>query len=357
MAEEIFDEKTEPATPRKRQEARERGQVARSQDLSSAVILLAAILSFEFFGSAYVGGLVAGAVDLLENLAHIDGDRQDLAATYGRAGVAALMGMIPFLILVLIAAVAVNLFQVGFTLSGESLVPKFEKMNPIEGMKRFFSMRSFMRLLLGLLKLTAVGVVIFLTIWMERERLLSLIGVEFNEIVVYGVDLTLTVSLRAVLVLLILAILEYGYQKWQYEQDLRMSKREVKEEFKRLEGDPKIKERRRTVQRQLAMARMMQQMPKATVVITNPTHVAVALEYRPKEMEAPVVIAKGAELLARRIREAALEHGVPIVERAELARALYKSADVGQSVPYDLYQAVAEVLAFVYRLKGLAAVA
>src|SRR6185295_8875298 len=171
-----------------------------------------------------------------------------------------------------------------------------------------------------------------------------------------AVELMLTLSLRAALVLLVLAVFEYGFQRWQHERDLRMSKREIREELKRYEGDPRIRERRRAIQQQLALQRMILGVPNATVVITNPTHLAVAVRYE-KSMEAPVVVAKGAELLARRIREAAQDHGIPIVERKDLARALYRSVDVGQSIPPDLYQAVAEILAYVYRLKGLATAA
>jgi flagellar biosynthetic protein FlhB len=189
--------------------------------------------------------------------------------------------------------------------------------------------------------------------WAERVRLVELSGLGFEQILGVAVELMLTLSLRAALVLLVLAIFEYGFQRWQHERDLRMSKREVREELKRYEGDPRIRERRRAIQQQLALQRMILGVPDATVVITNPTHLAVAVRYE-KSMDAPLVVAKGAELLARRIREAALEHGIPIVERKDLARALYRSADVGQSIPPDLYQAVAEILAYVYRLKGLA---
>jgi flagellar biosynthetic protein FlhB len=163
----------------------------------------------------------------------------------------------------------------------------------------------------------------------------------------------LALSLRAALALLALAVLDYGLQRWQHERDLRMSKREIREELKRYEGDPRIRERRRVLQRRLALQRMMLGVPEATVVITNPTHFAVAVRYE-KPMDAPVVVAKGAEQMALRIRETAMEHGVPIVERQELARALYRSVEVGQAIPSDLYKAVAEILAYVYRLKGFA---
>jgi len=198
--------------------------------------------------------------------------------------------------------------------------------------------------------------VVLWTLWAERIRLVELSGLGFEQILGVAVDLMLTMSLRGALVLLVLAIADYGFQRWQYERDLRMSKRELREELRRYEGDPAIRERRRAIQQQLALGRMMLGVPGATVVITNPTHLAVAIRYE-KSMDAPLLADKGAEQLARRIRESALENGVPIVERKDLARALYRSVDVGQSIPPDLYQAVAEILAYVYRIKGIATAA
>ena len=355
MAEETLGEKTEQATPRKREEARERGQVARSQDLSSAVILLAAVLALQFFGGAMVNGMSGSTAGILERLAEVDGERENLALHYGGMLTATFMGILPLVIIVTVAALAINLVQVGFLLTADTIVPRLEKLDPFQGMKRLVSIRSFARLLGGLLKVLAVSGVVFWTIWAERSRLIGLSGDAFEEILAYGSDLMLLVSLRVVVALLVLAILEFGFQRWQHERDLRMTRQEAREELKRHEGDPKIRERRRVIHRQLATQQMILQVPRATVVITNPTHVSVALEYRESEMDEPVVLAKGSELLARRIRETAMEHGVPLVERPELARALHRTAEVGASVPSDLFQAVAEVLAYVYRLKGMAA--
>jgi flagellar biosynthetic protein FlhB len=353
VAEERDEERTEPATPRRREEARERGQVARSADLSSAVILLAAVLALKFFGRAMIGGIFASAASVLEGLALVDGDPANLMTHFGGAFTAVLLGFLPFAGIVLAAALAANLAQVGFLFTTGPLTPDFGRIDPVAGLGRLLSARGLMRLVAGLLKVASVALVVFWTMWAERVRLVELSGRGFEQILGVAVDLMLTLSLRAALVLLVLALLEYGFQKWQHERDLRMSKREIREELKRYEGDPRIRERRRAIQQQLALQRMMLGVPGATVVITNPTHLAVAVRYE-KAMEAPVVVAKGAEQLARRIREAALEHGIPIVERKDLARALYRSVDVGQSIPADLYQAVAEILAYVYRLKGLA---
>ena len=354
MADERDEERTEPATPRRREEARERGQVARSADLSSAVILLAAVLALQFLGRPMIGGIFASTASVLEGLALVDGDPAAVLGQFGGAFTAVLLGFLPFVGIVLAAALAANLVQVGFLFTAQPLAPDFDRLNPVSGLGRLLSVRGLLRLVAGLLKLAVVALVVFWTLWAERVRLVELAGRGFEQILGIAVDLMLVLSLRAAIALLVLALFEYGFQRWQYERDLRMSKQEVREELRRYEGDPRIRERRRAIQQQLALQRMILGVPQATVVITNPTHLAVAVRYE-KSMEAPVVVAKGAEQLARRIREAALDHAVPVVERKDLARALYRTVEVGQSVPPGLYQAVAEILAYVYRLKGLAA--
>lgn len=355
MAEEQLGEKTEPATPRKRQDAREKGQVAKSMDLSSSIILLAALLGMAFMGNYFIEGITASMTGMLENLHTFSADRDEVLAEYGKFFGVAFLGMVPILIFVFIAALAINLAQVGFLLTGKPLTPDITKLDPIKGMGKIFSLRGFMRMLQGIFKLTVIGTVSAITIWLEREALMSLLGLSFTEIVDFLLGICFTLALRAILALLVLALIDLAYQRFQHEKDLRMSKQEIKEEMKRYEGDPKIKERRKAIQRQLAMQRMMDRVPKATVVVTNPTHYAVALEYTKEEMAAPVVAARGADDLARRIRERAMEHDIPIVQRPELARALYRYGEVGQPIPLDLYQAVAEILAYVYRLKGVAA--
>lgn len=354
MAEERDEERTEPATPRRRQEARERGQVARSADLSSAVILLAAVLALRFLGRPMMGGIFASATAVFEGLAVADGDPANLLGHFGSSLGGVALGFLPFAGILLAAALAANLAQVGFLFTGKPLAPDLDRLDPLAGLGRMLSARGLARLAGGLLKASAVGLVVFWTLWADRVRLVGLGAQGFEDVVAVAVDLMLSLSLRAALALLALAVVEYGFQRWQHERDLRMSKREVREELKRFEGDPRIRERRRAIQRQIALQRMMVGVPGATVVIASPSRFAVAVRYE-KSMEVPVVVAKGAEQLARRIREAALEHGVPIVERNDLARALYRSVDVGQPISPDLYQAVAELLAFVYRLKGLAA--
>jgi len=353
VAEERDEERTEPATPRRREEARERGQVARSADLSSALVLLSAVLALQFLGRSMIGGLLASAAAVLEGFGSIDAEPGGLMLHFGSAFTAVLAGFLPFVGIVLAAALVANLAQVGFLFTGEPLVPDLDRINPVTGLGRLFSVRGLLKVVAGLLKISIVGAVVLWTIWAERARLVELSGQPFEPMLGVATELMLALSLRAALALLALAVLDYGLQRWQHERDLRMSKREVREEMKRYEGDPRIRERRRGLQRKLALQRMMLGVPEATVVITNPTHFAVAVRYE-KPMDAPIVVAKGAEQMALRIRETAMEHGVPIVERQELARALYRSVEVGQAIPSDLYKAVAEILAYVYRLKGFA---
>lgn len=353
MAEEQYEERTLPATPRKREEARERGHVARSLDLSTALVLLAAVLAINLFGRPYFGGMLKSLESALGGLDRFDVGPDDLGSVLGGALRLMLVSLFPLLAVTLAVALASGFLQVGFVFSLQPLTPSWDRLDPMAGLQRIFSRRGFVRLLQGLLKIAGVAAVLFLTVWAERHVLAGLPGVEFGVVVRYLAEIVFVVSVRAALALLVLAILDYAFQRWQYEADLRMSRQEYREELKRYEGDPKIRERRRAIQRQLALQRMMTRVPRATVVVTNPTEISVALEYQSGTMEAPKVVAKGAGHLALRIREVALENRVPIVQRPEVARALYKTAEVGQTIPYELYQAVAEVLALVYRLKGM----
>lgn len=357
MPEERFEERTEPATQRRRDEARERGHVARSMDLNAAIVLLSALLALNFFGRSWIDGILGELQQALENFGSVDVDRDDVGALLMRSASAMGLAMLPFLAMVVIGGLAGNFLQIGFLFTGHPLIPTLEKMDPIAGLQRIFSRRSAVRLVVDVLKTAAIGVVVFWTIWGERHALAALMERELGSIVRYLVEMMFLVSMRAILVLLLLAFLDYAYQRFQYEQDIRMSRQEVREELKRYEGDPKIRERRRAIQRQIAMQRMMARVPKATVVITNPTELAIALEYDKEKMDAPTVTAKGAGLLAQRIREVATENSVPVIQRPEVARVLYKTVDVGQQIPAELYQAVAEILAYVYRLKNVSSAA
>lgn len=355
MADEQFesDDKTEPATPRRREEARERGHVARSGDLNGALVLLAALLALNFFGQHFLDGLTLVARGIFGNLDAVDFTAESITPRVGALLFLLFRALAPILVAVLAVALAANWVQVGFLFTGEPLSPSLERLNPISGFKRFFSARSLSRLAQDILKLAVLGSVLAWTLWEHFPQLLSLPALSVPKIAAAFADLGFTLGLRAAIAFVCLGLLDFGFQRWQYERDLRMSKQEVKEEMKRLEGNPRVRERRRAIQRQIANQRMMQAVPKAAVVVTNPTHFAVALAYDEK-MAAPKIVAKGADLIAEKIREIAHEHDVPIVERPPLARELFK-CEVGKEIPPKMFEAVAEILAYVYSLKKSAA--
>jgi len=355
MADEAFEseDRTEPATPRRLEEARERGHVARSNDLNGALVLLAALLTMNFFGERFLDGLTLLARGAFGNL-----DALDISADTVTPRTAAVLWILvralgPLFVAVVAVALAANWAQVGFLFTGEPLSPNLARLNPLSGLKRLFSARSAARLVQDFLKLAVIGTVLGWTLARSFDEILSLPSLPAPKIAAALADLGFTLAIRAAAALVVLGLLDLCFQRWQYGRDLRMSKQEVKEELKRLEGNPRIRERRRAIQRQIATQRMMAAVPKAAVVVTNPTHFAVALAYDEK-MAAPKIVAKGADLIAEKIREIAHEHDVPIVERAPLARELFK-CEVGKEIPAKMYEAVAEILAYVYSLKSRAA--
>ena len=254
------------------------------------------------------------------------------------------------LLAVLVVSVVVSFLQVGFNFAPELIMPQFSRLNPISGFGRIFSKRSVVELLKSLLKITVVGYFIYRYLREETIRIPALMMSELEASFAVLAAIIYDLAFQIAMVILVLAILDYGYQWWEHMQNLKMSKQEVKEEMKQTEGNPQIKGKIREKQRAMAMRRMMSEVPKADVVITNPTHFAVAIKYE-AGMEAPAVIAKGSDFIAQRIREIAKENDVTIVENKPLAQALFKNAEIGDLIPPDLYKAVAEVLAYVYRLK------
>jgi flagellar biosynthetic protein FlhB len=348
MPEERFDEKSEPATPRRRQEARERGHICKSTDLNGAVILLAVLIILNMYGGTMMRDLCNMTRSIFQDMAHMDLTMENVSGQ-GLAGMLAVAKiMAPLMIGVFVVAFVINVVQVGFIFTSQPLEPDLSKIDPISGMGRMFSMRSAARLLESMLKLVTLAIVLYVTLKGEVNNILLLPDMEVDEIAEYIMHVSFILAIRAAVAMLILGILDYGYQRWQYERDLRMSRDEIKEEMKRLEGDPRTRERRRAIQRQLAMQRMMAAVPKATVVITNPTHLSVALQYDDAKMPAPKIIAKGADDVAMRIREIAREHGIPVKEDVWLARELYK-LDLGDYIPENLFEAVALVLATIYQ--------
>ncbi|MBI2881379.1 MAG: flagellar biosynthesis protein FlhB [Candidatus Tectomicrobia bacterium] len=352
MAEKDQQEKTEPASPKRREEAREAGKVAKSVEVSSAALLLGGLVIF-YFASSF---MVETAGDLMRGFFREMGEvRLDhstvLTLLYAVLWQAVrLLG--PFFLASLFVAVAANVAQVGFLFAPKALKPNFSAVSPLQGAKRLFSSQGLVELLKSLVKIALVGWVTWWTVREEFFNTLPLVHQTPPEILSFWGGVTFKIFLRAGLVWIFLALLDFAYRRWKMEKDLRMTKQEVKDETKQREGDPQIKGRIRSIQREQARRRMMAAVPKADVVITNPTHLAVALSYRLEKMHAPKVVAKGADYLAEQIQVIAREHGVPVLRNQKLARSLYESVEVDQYIPVELYKAVAEVLAYVYRLRG-----
>ncbi len=345
-------EKTEPATQRRLDDAREKGQVARSIEVNSVMIFIAALLYFVFWGKSMTD-------KLMEMMRHYFSFSTTfvLSADNMQAFMIDLLGqslmiLLPFLGMMMLVGVAANLLQIGFMFTASPLAPKFEKLNPFSGLKRIFSRRSFVELFKSIVKITIVTIVAWWAVRGSFESIMATAGQETLQIGIFTYNLIVSLLFKMILAMLLIAILDYGFQRWDFEDNLKMSKQEIKEEYKQFEGDPIIKSRIRSLQREMSRRRMLKAVPEAEVVITNPTHLAIALRYDMEKDPAPRVIARGADFIAKKIRETAVEHAIPIVENKPLAQALYKACDLNDLVPEDLYKAVAEVLAYVYKLKG-----
>jgi flagellar biosynthetic protein FlhB len=345
-------EKTERATPKKRQEARKKGQVASSAELPGAFILLFVFLGFIMLGGYYKSKLIGLFGWLLEEKLTMEITPENVLSLFSAVMIQGLLLLAPIFAITVIIGLASNYLQVGFLLTGETLKVDLNKINPINGFKQIFSLRSLVEFLKSVLKLIVIGLIVFASLWNERASILKLAEVPVDEALGFIAGLTVKLGLQIGAVLVVLAVMDYIYQRYEHEKSLRMSKQDIKDEYKKTEGDPLIKGKIRERQRRMALQRMMQEVPKADVIITNPTHFAVALKYDGALMDAPEVIAKGMDYTAQRIKEIAKEHGVVTMENKPLARALYDRTEIGDTIPADLFQAVAEVLAYVYKLKG-----
>lgn len=345
-------ERTEQATPRRRDEARQKGQIAKSVEINSAAVMLAAFWLLRLMGSHFYDGLTTVMRRSFAHLPGIDMTIEELQGGALATGLAMIWTIAPFVLPLVLVGVVANVAQVGWLFSGKTLQPDFNKINPANGFKRLFSLRGLVDLLKSLLKVVIVGFIIYITLRDNYPTIISTSRMQLASGVSMLAQLAIEIGFRVAMVMVVIAAIDYAYQRYEHEKSLRMTKQEVKEEMKQQEN-PQLKSRIRARQRQLAMSRMMAAIPQADVVITNPTHFAVVLRYQQGKMAAPQVVAKGQRLVAQRIKEKAREHNIPLVENKPLARTLFKMVEVGQAVPTELYQAVAEVLAFVYRLKSL----
>ena len=352
MAEEFSGEKSEQATPRRREEARKKGQVAKSREIPSVLVLMTGLLVLFLIGRHLTISLANYTAQMLGRVGTLSITPSSVQALGQEMITFLLVALAPLLLAVLAMAVLANYIQVGSLFAVELLKPDFSKINIFKGLKRLFSIQSWMEMLKSLLKLVIIGYVAYSTIAGELKEIVPLTDQELPAIFNYISRVSFNIFIKSTLVMALLAGLDYLFQRFQHEKKLRMTHQELKEEFKQTEGDPLIKARVRSLQREMARRRMMAEVPKADVIITNPTHLAVAVTYRNGEMVAPQVSAKGANFLAEKIKEIARRHEIPILENKSLAQALFKTVDLGQLIPPSLYQVVAEVLAYVYRLKN-----
>jgi len=348
---ESFQEKTEEPTSKRLSDARKEGRVAQSQDLGSAVILLGGVLLLMFLGARIIKSLGDSFLIIYQLVPTVELNANNVSA-YAGSGVWFIVKLIgPYVLTLLILGVLARLVQVGWLVTPKPLEPRLEKINPFANLKRLLSSVVWVELLKGIFKIVIVGLVAWFALRNELPQFVLLVDQDIHAIIGHIGRVSFKVALRTSIAILALAILDFVYQKWKFHRDLRMTRQEVKDELKQTEGNPEIKGRIRQIQLKTSLNRMIKGLPQADVIITNPVHVAVALKYDPSVMSAPRVIAKGARKLAERIKTLAKEYNIPIVEEPELARALYKSVDVGWEIPYNLYQAVAEVLALVFKLK------
>ena len=344
------DEKTEAATPRRREEARKKGQVARSNELGSAFVLITAFVAMRLAAPYIFDRFSVFMVQSIHNAAGFEFTPNQVYRQFmvSAATVGAILA--PVALSVVVVGSVVSASQVGLAITPQALAPNLNKFNVVSGLQRLMSMKSVVELVKAVLKVSIVGYVAYSSIRGEYDNLYGMATMDTVQMLIYTAQLTFDIAIKTGIVLIVLGVSDYVYQKFEFEKSIRMSKQELKEEYKQHDGDPLIRQRIRSKQREMSQQRMMQSVPSADVVVTNPTHYAVAIKYDQMEMDAPVVIAKGKGHVALKIREIASENGVPLVEDKPLAQALYRGVEIGGSIPPDLYKAVAEVLAFVYRL-------
>lgn len=349
------DEKTEPATQKRREDSREKGQVAKSREVTSVAVLVAGITYFYFFSSSMGNSLL----NMTRHFFLAASTQVETPDAVQKALLEAAFGLghviLPLMGFVILFSVASQIFQFGFLFSPKALVPKMSKLNPLEGVKRLLGKQGWMELFKSLAKVVLVGYVGYITLHEAWVLLPQLTQMEAPGILAQFVNIAMKIAIRCAAVLILLAALDYAFQRYSFEQNIKMTKDEVKQEFKQREGDPLVKSRVRQVQREISRKRMMSSIPKADVVITNPTHFAIVIQYDGENMEAPTVVAKGRGFIAQKIKEIAKENNVPIVENKPLARALYQAVQVDEVIPAEFYKAVAEVLAYVYSLNRTAA--
>jgi flagellar biosynthetic protein FlhB len=350
MASDDDSQKTEDPTGRRVQEARDQGRVPKSIEINNLMMILALTISVVAFGGSMARDILNLALPFIQTPDMVPTDLNHLTTLgWKLLGLVLLAGAAP-LILALFAAIGAGYFQFGLVLSGEQMKPSLEKISPLAGLKRIFSLRSFADFIKGLLKLALVGGIVYAVLTPTVGELHKLIGMEIIQIVSIISDLLNRLLFTVFAAMVVVAAADLFYQRYEHIKSLRMSRQEIKDEMRESEGDPMVKGRLRQLRMERARKRMMAEVPKADVVVTNPTHYAVALKYD-AQMSSPKVVAKGVDKVAQKIREIAKENDVPVVENPPLARGLYAAVEVDQEITPEFYKAVAEVIGYIYRLK------
>ncbi len=344
-------EKTEQATDKRREEAREKGQVAKSREIASVAVLFVCLIYFHFNAAGLLQKIMAIMSSSFRSAGQTVINMDNAPSLLIGYIFKVFFMLLPLLGLICLVALAANVLQVGMLFSASAIQPEFSKLNPLKGLKNLLSLKSGVELIKNIIKISVVGFVSYQVIGDEFKNCLTLAEQSVWGIMIYLGKISFKILITTCWVLVLLAVLDYLYQRWEYEKGLRMSRQEIKDEFKNTEGNPIIKARIRRLQREMARKRMMAAVPTADVIITNPTHLAVALKYEQTKKSAPAVVAKGAGLIAEKIREVARENNVPVIEDKPLAQVLYKLVKVDDLIPENLYRSVAEVLAYVYRLR------
>lgn len=343
--------KTEDATPKKLQDAKKKGQVAKSGDLNGAGGFFVFTILFAGLGNYLFQNTYTYVRSSLTRVPNLDITEAFLRNILLDDIIQAFIILLPFFAVAIVVGIVANLIQTGFIFTVEPLKPNFKKLNPIEGFKNMFSKKKLLTLIKNLLKLVLVFYLTYKTLSTEFVKILNTGNIGTEKLFPFFIEFIKTVSIDIAIIMLLLGMMDFVLERQEWKKNLKMSKQDIKDEYKQMEGDPHIKGKRKQRQREISMGRMMEDMKDSTVVITNPTHLAIVLRYDTAIDKAPVITAKGADELAKRIREKAKELKIPIIENKPLARTMYKQVDIGETVPMELYQAIAEVLALVYDME------
>lgn len=351
MADYSEQERTEEATQQRRDDFRRRGQIAQTRELAPVLSLLGFALAFALLGSFFMQQMMGSYKSVYDYITPGEMSKDSLFAMLRHLGISTFFVLGPIFALCFIFSIASSVLQVGFLVSEDALSPNFEKINPLEGLKRLFSWRSLIEGAKSMLKLAVICYAAYHVLAGAVDVIPRLVYLAPGEILTFSGKMIFDIMIGVGVILTLIAVSDYFVQRYQLEEQMKMTKQEIRDEMKTREGDPLIKARIRKIQKEVSQRRMMADVPKADVIITNPTHIAIALKYAPEKFAAPIMLAKGQDYVATRIREMAMQHNIPIVENKPLARTMFKTVEVGQVIPRELFAAVAEILAYVFRMK------